>query len=73
MLRVPLICATDVCSDLSCMQSNIVFSWAFEITEKKLCAEVVALTQADNGLHFNASNTTAEHLEGSFMANVAQK
>ena len=65
--------ATDVCSDLSCMQSNIVFSWAFEITKKKLCAEVVALTQADNGLHFNASNTTAEHSEGSFMANTAQK
>jgi len=63
--------ATDVCSDLSNMQSNIVFSWAFEITKKKLCAEVVALIQADNSLHFNASNTTAEHLEGSFMANMA--
>lgn len=34
---------------------------------------MVALTQADNGLHFNASNTTAEHSEGSFMANTAQK
>jgi len=55
------------------MQYDIVFSWAFEITKKKLCAEVVALTQADNGLHFNALNTTAEHLEGLFMANMAQK
>ena len=55
------------------MQSDIVFSWAFEITKKKLCAEVVALTWANNGLHFNALNTTAKHLEGSFMANAAQK
>jgi len=55
------------------MQSDIVFSWAFEITKKKLCTEVVALTWANNGLHFNALNTTAEHLEGLFMANVAQK
>ena len=65
--------ATDVCSDLSRMQSDIVFSWAFETTKKRLHAEVVALTQTNNGLHFNASNTTAEHLEGSFMANAAQK
>ena len=63
----------DVCSNLSHMWSNIVFSWAFEITKKQLCAEVVALTQADNGLHFNVLNTTAKHLEGSFMANMVQK
>jgi hypothetical protein len=41
--------------------------------KKKLCAEVVALTWTNNGLHSNALNTTAEHLEGLFMANTAQK
>jgi hypothetical protein len=31
------------------------------------------LAQKENGLHFNASNTTAEYLEGSFMVNASQK
>ena len=54
------------------MESNAISSWAFDIV-KKLCREVTELAQKENGLHFNASNTTAEYLEGLFMVNASQK
>jgi hypothetical protein len=38
-----------------------------------LCGEVTKLARKENGLHFNASNTTAEYLEGSFMVNASHK
>ena len=66
--------AEGICSDLSRHStSDSVFSWAFEIVKTKLCQEVVALTQQKSGLHFNASKTTSEYLEGSFIQIAAQK
>ena len=66
--------AGDICSDLSRHDtSESVFLWAFEIVNSKLCREVVSLTHQKMGLHFNASKTTSEYLEGSFMQTAAQK
>jgi hypothetical protein len=65
--------ATNICTDLSQAESDAISSWAFDIVKKKLCGEVTELAWKENGLHFNASNTTAEYLEGSFMVNASQK
>jgi hypothetical protein len=66
--------ATNICTDLfRAVESNAISSWAFDIVKKKLCGEVTELARKENGLHFNASNTTAEYLEGSFMVNASQK
>ena len=66
--------AEGICSDLSRHStSGSVFLWAFEIVKTKLCQEVVSLTHQKMGLHFNASKTTSEYLEGSFIQTAAQK
>jgi hypothetical protein len=69
--------ATDICSDLfralESKDSKTISSWVFDVVTKKLCREVTELARKENGLHFNASNTTAEYLEGSFMVNASQK
>ena len=63
-----------ICSDLSRHStSDSVFTWAFEIVKTKLWQEVIALTQQKSGLHFNASKTTSEYLEGLFMQMAARK
>ena len=41
--------------------------------KSKLCQELVALMDSDSGLHFNASRTSSDYLEGSFMQIAAQK
>jgi hypothetical protein len=59
--------APSICSDLlAYTQTGATFSWAFETVKGKLCQELVALTDSDNGLHFNASKTLSDYLEGSF-------
>jgi hypothetical protein len=55
------------------VESDAISSWAFDIVKKKLCGEVTELAWKENGLHFNASSTTAEYLESSFMVNASQK
>ncbi|KAM6504000.1 hypothetical protein JOM56_000943 [Amanita muscaria] len=66
--------AEGICSDLAQHStSDSVFLWAFETVKTKLCQEVVVLTHQRNGLHFNASKTTSEYLEGSFMQTAARK
>ena len=66
--------AEAICSDLlRHSTSDSVFSWAFATVKNKLCQEVVALTHPRCRLHFNASKTTSEYLEGSFIQTAAQK
>jgi hypothetical protein len=65
--------AETICSDLlRHSTSDSVFLWAFATLKNKLC-QVVALTHLQCRLHFNASKTTSEYLEGSFIQTVAQK
>ncbi|KAF8229591.1 hypothetical protein L208DRAFT_1285878, partial [Tricholoma matsutake] len=64
----------SICSDLfQHSTSDSVFLWAFETVKTKLCQEVVGLTHWKNGLHFNASKTMSNYLEGSFMQTAAWK
>ena len=66
--------APSICSDLLAYNhTGAIFSWTFETVKSKLCQELVALTDNDSGLHFNASKTSSDYLEGSFMQITAQK
>ena len=66
--------AEAICSDLlRHSTSDSVFLWAFATVKNKLCQAVVALTHPWCRLHFNASKTTSEYLEGSFIQTAAQK
>src|ERR1700733_14198927 len=66
--------AHSICSDLLAYnQTGAIFSWTFETVKSKLCQELVALTDNDSGLHFNASKTSSDYLEGSFMQIAVKK
>ncbi|KII91005.1 hypothetical protein PLICRDRAFT_64202, partial [Plicaturopsis crispa FD-325 SS-3] len=62
--------ATDICDDLHDRfqpTRSPVFSWALGIASKAFRQDVVELTGAKHGLHFNAGKATSEYLEGSFI------
>jgi hypothetical protein len=41
--------------------------------QKKLCKEVITLTEENSGLHFRASTASSNYLEGSFMQVMTDK
>ena len=60
--------APSICSDLLAYnQTGAIFSWTFETVKSKLHQELVALTDKESSLHFNATKTSSDYLEGSFM------
>ncbi|KAF9525695.1 hypothetical protein CPB83DRAFT_796037, partial [Crepidotus variabilis] len=65
--------APELCQTLYAAAPSNIFSWAFDLVTEVVCGEVVKLTGAHEGLHFNMSKATSRYLEGSFMQEAAAK
>lgn len=63
----------SMCTSLLQLAPEEVFDWAFSEVKRRLCSEVVLLSEARYGLHFNMANATSDYLEGSFMQVASEK
>ncbi|KAG1782883.1 hypothetical protein EV702DRAFT_931159, partial [Suillus placidus] len=50
-----------------------ILSWAMVTVRTQLCNEIKELTHKCHGLHFRATSTTSEQLEGTFMNFISEK
>ena len=65
--------ATPICQAMYSIERTAVFSWAWSVVEDLLVNEICLLSQKGSGLHFNASQCTSKHLDGSFMRDTGWK